>query len=871
MRRVQKEIVLTLMIGVCFILIGMAHVKGQSIEQSYTYVVNYYRPHQDYMNWDLIVWDDENDTINYSFEEQKEFMTSAKTYMFKQVVHKSTSPKLNFLVEQPNLNKQEGGNRYILMPEGEVLVQVWLVAGDSEVYYQLGDISFDEHITNAFAESSSTLLVSSNVDIEDLLSFYVVDTKGNQYNGIGEHVQNMHYKVTLTDGVMQANEVYRIGAENVGETVVKMRNILDEYIYNGKLGMIYGYPNANEITFRTWAPTAKQVNIVIFDNAFTETLIKFPMHSIAGTGAWEIALPNNNAELVDHYYMYQIECADGNTELVVDPYAISTSANSTRTAIIDISTTNPPEWETDISPTHTSKADAIIYETHIRDLSIDTDANFTNLRGTFRAFAETGITTEDGHSVGIDHIKELGVTDVNLMPIYDFGTIDETMVEDPTYTGQKYNWGYSPKSFNVPEGGYSTTPTDPNSRIFELKEMIATLHNNGLRAIMDVNYTHTDVEHPFKQIAPDYYYKTNDITGEYLDNEIATDRHMVRKFIVDSVSYWANEYHIDGFNFGHVGRIDKVTIKEIAKIPDIVVYGEDDEQSKLDDIANFNISGQKAILGETDDIEKGFATGEENKENAVMTTVKGSVNTFADSPFDVVNYVTSHNNLTLWDKVIKTQNLNDEEGLLNIKDGDQLNNDSDNMDLAVANTNTHHDVDTENPLENETVKRSLLANSIVLTSQGVPFIHGGEEMLRTKFGDQNSYSSPDSINQILWQTKDDFIDVFNYYKGLIELRKEHPAFRMTSKDMIEKHIEVMQTEDNIVSYRLKDNANDDSWSDIVVIYNGNRLDKEITLPYEANWHIVANGNSAGTNIIKSLSNVNSVTADGLAMTVLFAE
>ncbi len=504
-------------------------------------------------------------------------------------------------------------------------------------------------------------------------------------------------------------------------------------------------------------------------------------------------------------------------------------------------------------------------------MSIDTDANFTNLRGTFRAFTETGLTTEDGHSVGIDHIKELGVTDVNFMPIYDFGKIDETMVEDPTYTGQKYNWGYSPKSFNVPEGGYSTTPTDPNSRIFELKEMIATLHNNGLRAIMDVTYTHTDDEHPFKQIAPDYYYKTNDITGEYIDNEIATDRHMVRKFIVDSVNYWANEYHIDGFNFGHVSRIDKVAIKEIAKIPNIVVYGEDDEQSKFDDISNFNISGQKAILGETDNIGKGFATGEDNKENAVMTTVKGSVNTFAESPFDVVNYVTSHNNLTLWDKVAKTQNLNDEEGLLNIKDGEQLNNDSDNMDLAVANTTTHHDVDTQNPLENETVKRSLLANGIVLTSQGIPFIHGGEEILRTKFGDQNSYNSPDSINQILWQTKDDFIDVFNYYKGLIELRKEHPAFRMTSKDMIENHIEVMQTEDNIVSYRLKDNANGDSWKDIVVIYNGNRLDKEITLPYEANWHIVTNGSAAGTNIIKSLSNVHSVTADGLAITVLFAE
>ncbi|MEC0369747.1 type I pullulanase [Paenibacillus chibensis] len=668
-------------------------------------------------------------------------------------------------------------------------------------------------------------------------------------------------------------------------------------VYDGRdLGCTYA---KTESIFKLWAPDAAKVTLALYQdagnyNAAGEVTVhtdglEIGMKSL-NNGIWFLRF---YGDLAGRYYMYKIEGDDGSIRYVADPYSRAVSANGARSAIINMQNWNPSGWEEDQRPPMRGAQDAVLYELHVRDFSSDPDAGF-QYKGKFKAFTETGLRDRDGNAIGIDHLAELGVTHVHLLPVFDFQTVNELQNDDSGASEPEYNWGYDPQHLNVPEGSYATDPTVPGVRILEFKEMVMALHRKGIRLIMDVVYNHTySVEHgPFEAAAPGYFYRRDAegrlTNGSGVGNELATERPMVRKYILDSVRYWAEEYHVDGFRFDLMGLIDTGTIEQVTEMlhrevdPSLLIYGEPWtggetplQQQTLKGtqrgrgFAVFNDHFRGALKGDSDGGGKGFATGQQGLESAVLEGVKGAVHDFTDSPLETINYVTVHDNLNLWDKVLLTQGLRDDAGFREIRDGRLT--DGGSLREAVEQSDPYRSVDHDHIMGSETVKRAVLANGIVLTSQGIPMIQAGEELLRTKYGDHNSYRSGDLINTIRWQNKRRFKPVFDYYRGLITLRKNHPAFRMTSREQVEKHLEVLRCRDNTVAYRLKDFANGDTWKNIIVIYNANQDQVRLDIPFSiTGWKVAVNAEHAGDQALELLVD-EAVTVPALSMMVLYEE
>ncbi|MDE7108773.1 MAG: type I pullulanase, partial [Muribaculaceae bacterium] len=502
-------------------------------------------------------------------------------------------------------------------------------------------------------------------------------------------------------------------------------------------------------------------------------------------------------------------------------WAKAVGVNGNRAAIIDFSKTNPEGWAQDKGPKVDNFTDVVVYEMHHRDMSMHPTSGIAN-KGKFLALTEPGTTTPSGEKTGIDHLKELGITHVHILPSYDYNSVDEMNLQENTY-----NWGYDPLNYNAPEGSYSTNPSDPSVRVKEMKEMIKALHDAGIGVIMDVVYNHTaqNDDSNFELTAPGYYHRHWD-DGRYSDasgcgNETASDRQQMRDYIVNSTKYWADEYHIDGFRFDLMAIHDTETMNEVAselkKInPSIFVYGEGwtagdsplavehralkENVSKMHDIAVFSDDIRDAVKGHyTDASDRGFATGKPGLEETVKIGIvaatdhpqvdfaKGNNSKFpyAKSPEMIVNYVSCPDDLSLPDKMRKSMAGEPEENML---------------------------------------EAAKLAQTIVFTSQGTPFMFAGEEIFRDKQGVHNSYKSPDSINAINWDNKTKYHDQFDYYKNLIALRKAHPAFRMTTAEDIAKHLVFDKIDSsktpNLISYSLKDHANGDEWEEIKVVFNG---------------------------------------------------
>ncbi len=625
-----------------------------------------------------------------------------------------------------------------------------------------------------------------------------------------------------------------------------------------ELGVTY---TKNQSVFSLWAPTANSVQLVLYDDPgqYDEAGIVTSHRNgqeigmaRRDDGVWTVTIAGDTA---GKYYMYKIQHENSEYRYAVDPYAKAVSANGCRGAIVDPESCNPTGWELDTRPPFMQPTDAVLYELHVRDFSISSDSGMEH-KGKYKAFTENGLKDDDGNSLGIDHLAELGITHVHLLPIFDYKTVNELKAD------QEYNWGYDPQNYNVPEGSYATDPTKPEVRIRECKEMIQALHKKGIRVVMDVVYNHTySVEEgPFEPIVPGYFYRKNDkgelSNGSGVGNELATEKPMVRKFIKDSLRYWAEEYHIDGFRFDLMALIDTTTIYEIVEElreidPAILVYGEPwtGGESPLPNktvkgtqrskgFAVFNDHFRHAIKGDNDGYGKGFATGEPWCEGAVAEGMMGSIHDFADDASETINYVTVHDNLNLWDKVLRAIGMENEAG-----------------HILMDN-------------EAEPVRRSLLANGIVLLSQGIPLLHAGDELLRSKYGDHNSYRSGDAVNAIHWGNKKRFLPVYQYYKGLLELRRSHPAFRLSSRKQIEEHMEILQCGNHVVAYHLKDHANGDEWSDIVVIANGGYFDTVMALPPSPySWNIIVDDQRAGTKTIQTLDDSN-IIVPGLSIMVL---
>ncbi len=611
--------------------------------------------------------------------------------------------------------------------------------------------------------------------------------------------------------------------------------------------------------FRIWAPTAIEVELRLYSNGENSEPLKIISLQKDKKGTWIHTEPGNLENL---FYTFRVNDGEWLHE-VPDPYAKATGVNGNRGMIIDLSKTCPKGWGKDKGPELKNFTDCIIYELHIRDFSIAESSGMKN-KGKFLAFTEKNTRSPLGEKTGIEHLKELGITHIHLLPVSDFQSVDE---EKPQ---KKYNWGYDPQNFNVPEGSYSTNPYDGAVRIKEFKKMVMSLHKQGIGVIMDVVYNHTWLTKGsvFNQTVPGYFYRqTHD--GSFSNasgcgNEIASERSMVRKYIIDSLKYWINEYHIDGFRFDLMGIFDLETMKTIRKEIDIInpfilLYGEGwaadwspmPEENRavkrnvkhLQRIAAFNDDIRDALKGNhAQKTTRGFVNGLGLREEAVKfgvvaatwhtqivySYVESSHEPWAVEPDQCINYVSCHDNFTLFDKL--------------------------NMSVPKASP--------------EQLKRMVkLAGAIILTSQGIPFIHAGEELCRTKNGNGNSYNAPDSVNQIDWIRKSVYKDVSDYYCKLVSLRKNHPVFRLPTSEKIRQNLNFcIQYQVGVVSYCIKGESTGDIWDLVIVVFNANREPVTVPIP-DGEYRIIASGDEIDENGLGKI-NGEKTTVEPLSMLML---
>lgn len=601
--------------------------------------------------------------------------------------------------------------------------------------------------------------------------------------------------------------------------------------YGSDLELVY---TPEQSVFTLWAPSADRVRLNLYASGEEGDPEEHVEMEKAGYGTWRIHI---DRDLKGSFYTFQIEKNGKWLNETPGIWAKAVGINGNRAAVIDWNETNPDGWESDRSPELKMYSDIILYELHHRDFSIAPDSGIEN-KGKFLALTETGTKTPEGEATGLDHLKELGVTHIHILPSFDFATVDETRLDE-----NRYNWGYDPKNYNVPDGSYSTDPANPVVRIREFKEMVKSLHQNGFRIVLDVVYNHTaSTDHSnFDLTVPGYFYRQN-ADGSYSNasgcgNETASEREMVRHYIIESVKFWAREYHIDGFRFDLMGIHDIETMNhlrsELLEIdPTIFVYGEGwvaadsplpfeqravkENVGQMEGIGVFNDEFRDGLKGSTfDEQEPGYASGNINghfepvKYGIVGGTDHPQVDyggllycnaPYAGAPSQMINFVSCHDGYTLVDK----------------------------LKLSVQGD---HAADELIPIDK-------LVHTVLLTAQGIPFIRSGEEIMQDKQGEPNSYKSPDSINRIDWSLKAKNREVFDFIRGLIALRKAHPAFRIPTVEGLQQWLRFMDTGDSgVIAYTLGEYANNDEWKEILVAYNGNRHEVEIGIP-EGEWNVV---------------------------------
>lgn len=601
--------------------------------------------------------------------------------------------------------------------------------------------------------------------------------------------------------------------------------------YGSDLELVY---TPEQSVFTLWAPSADRVRLNLYASGEGGDPEEHVEMEKAGYGTWRVHI---DRDLKGSFYTFQIEKNGKWLNETPGIWAKAVGINGNRAAVIDWNETNPDGWKSDRSPELKMYSDIILYELHHRDFCIAPDSGIEN-KGKFLALTETGTKTPEGEATGLDHLKELGVTHIHILPSFDFATVDETKLDE-----NHYNWGYDPKNYNVPDGSYSTDPANPVVRIREFKEMVKSLHQNGFRIVLDVVYNHTaSTDHSnFDLTVPGYFYRQN-ADGSYSNasgcgNETASEREMVRHYIIESVKFWAREYHIDGFRFDLMGIHDIETMNhlrsELLEIdPTIFVYSEGwvaadsplpfeqravkENVGQMEGIGVFNDEFRDGLKGSTfDEQEPGYASGNINghfepvKYGIVGGTDHPQVDyggllycnaPYAGAPSQMINFVSCHDGYTLVDK----------------------------LKLSVQGD---HAADELIPIDK-------LVHTVLLTAQGIPFIRSGEEIMQDKQGEPNSYKSPDSINRIDWSLKAKNREVFDFIRGLIALRKAHPAFRIPTVEGLQQWLRFMDTGDSgVIAYTLGEYANNDEWKEILVAYNGNRHEVEIGIP-EGEWNVV---------------------------------
>lgn len=780
--------------------------------------------------------------------------------------------------------------------------------GDAEVWHIHGENtvcdtkpSTDCKVTAALADGRryiNTALAFAPGAVPAIADFALYNATGDAYIGLIDLSYRADRSGAAMVGITTASDIIPDNLYEVlynGERCgVTMRDILNSYATTATdLGLSYSALNS---VFKVWAPTAKSVEVSLYhglqyeddyddlgrirDGKLNAPDGVYPMERDS-QGVWSLALDGDQA---GKYYMYRVTQPDGAVSFAIDPYAKAVSANGQLGAVVDLSATGTVAPLAASAPVLKNNTDHIIYELHVRDFSIHESSGISDEnKGKYLAFTETETTVngEPGAPLtGISHLKELGVTTVHLLPVADYASVNE--LGNLAYGADgACNWGYDPQNYNVPEGSYSSDPKDPVKRIEELKTLIGALHEAGIRVVMDVVYNHTYSikDGPFHQTVPHYFYRSWE-NGKYSNgsgcgNEIASERAMVRKYIVDSLLYWQREFRFDGFRFDLMALIDTDTVYAAVKAltaadPNVLIYGEPWVANSTplnpanhtirgtqygNGFALFNDDVREVVKGGNDDDSKGFASGAGDRNGAAIEPlIIGAAAAglgHLSRASETVTYAAAHDNLILWDKMQYAHGT----------------------DIYAAEY-------AADPYGGgfEWAKRShLLANGIVLTALGVPFVHAGDEMLRSKKGDHNSYNANDAVNAINWNNKAAYHDVFDYYKGLIALRNGHPAFRMDDKALIGDKFSLIRQDSQVVVYRLGENAGGDGWKNIYIAYNGSGTSKTVYFGAGAPLNAVVGATEdnhvisafAGTETVLTIPSYGSYTLPAYSMAVLY--
>ncbi len=819
-----------------------------------TIALHYNRPDGDYADWDVWTWADGQDGAGYNFVEVDGEMVAT-------IPVNPGVTRMGFIVRKGGsgwAGKDVDMDQFIELPD--------VVRGTVHIYVESGVEGYTRvdgedvvtgvlvasaRYTPALDNETGTVTVTTTGAVQgELAEVFVIQGPGGKKVDITAASEAEAGKYDLTVPAMDLNQSYKLLFDGT-EYKITMPNIYStdsfeaEYTYTGDdLGAVW---TAEKTTFRVWAPTAESVSVNLYQNGTpgTDAILETVPMTADVNGTW---VAEKEGDLNGVYYTFTA-LVNGEYHETVDPYARTTGVNGKRGMIIDLTSTDPEGWAEDKNPNaDLGYTDAVIYELHVRDLSTDPDSGIQNV-GKFLGLTETGTKTPGGSATGIDHIRELGATHVHLLPVYDYGSVDETRLDEP-----QFNWGYDPVNYNVPEGSYSTDPYNGAVRVSEMKQMVKAMHDEGLSVIMDVVYNHVQSASDFcvNQLVPGYFSRIDE-NGNYSNgsgcgNDTASERSMVRKYIVDSVKYWCDEYHIDGFRFDLVGLLDTETINELvetvhAERPDVIFYGEgwtmttavtregvdmatQPNSTKTPGFAYFSDTIRDALKGSVFDKGIGFVSGDTAKVATIAQCFQGKP-VWCKSPTQTINYASCHDNNTLIDRIALSRPGASREDLI------RMNN---------------------------------LAAAIYMTSQGVPFMQAGEEMLRTKVNEdgsynENSYNASDAVNSLKWSTLDDpeTAAVFEYYKGLIAFRKAHPVLRLTTADDVREHVSMASgTPKGVAAFDITGGVEGESAEEMYVIFNANAEAKEISLPEGYGWDVYVNGEKAGTESLGAVTGTASV-------------
>ncbi|WP_455675634.1 type I pullulanase [Pradoshia sp.] len=843
----NKKSVTALLAVFCllFTLFPQLDTKAENGKTEVT--VHYQEAEGNEKDWNLWVWAENVEGHVQPFTGEDEFGKVAKFTL------DGTYDRVGFIVRTDEWEK-DGGDRWIEgIQDGKA--EVWVMSGDDEVYYS--EPSNEPAIKKALMDDFDEITVTTNIPFDTRQAAIELSGAGIQEIVPADGRDAVTNQFTIkTKKKLDVRGTYQVSIEGYGEQQVEIGKVVRTeafdklYYYSGNdLGNTY---SRHSTKFRLWAPTASEAKLVIYEKWDDKTGTEIKMKQ-GERGTWAAKLRGDQNGLL---YTYKVKIG-GKWNEAVDPYVRAASVNGLKGAVIDLSKTNPKGWAKHKKPRLNNPEDSIIYELHVRDLSIQPESGIKQ-KGKFLGVTEIGTKGPNGLPTGLDHIKSLGVTHVQFLPIYDYKTVDETKLDQA-----QYNWGYDPQNFNVPEGSYSTNPYDPAVRIRELKQMVQTLHGEGLRVVMDVVYNHMfdAAESNFHKLVPGYYYRYNEdgtlANGTGVGNDTASERKMMRKFIIESSAYWAKEYKLDGFRFDLMGIHDVETMnlvrKELKRIdPSFIVHGEGwdlntplaaDQKAnqknakKMPGIAHFNDDIRDGLkgsvfLGE----DSGFINGKTNMEERIKKGIMAGLDydpalaTYQD-PEQVLTYVEAHDNHTLWDK----------------------------LELTIPNASYE-----------EKKQRHKLASSIILTSQGISFLHAGQEFMRTKYGDHNSYKSPDSINQMDWKRNAEFSQEVNYMRGLIELRKQNAVFRMTTAKEIKENLHFMEAPGNMIAYTIDQRGKRKQEDQFFIAHNANNRSIDFTLPDKASWKVFVDGENASAKPLYTIKG-NQLVVPALSTVVLQRE